>query len=163
MRTIVDYKTETDSAAPCAGRWLRAGDRGDPGTTDLAPDDAGIADALVTSELQTSRAGQGVPRQRLRGLVQPATRRPHAPRTSSRSPALALVDAHNGPPGTVVAVIGMRTAIASAKVPAWGMALARHATTTTMDDGQPPASRGWLPVIGVSTTNAAPKWRRGRR
>ncbi|MDA0989705.1 MAG: Ldh family oxidoreductase [Verrucomicrobia bacterium] len=99
--------------------------------TDLAPGDAGIiADALVNSELCNLQGqGQGVNRVRAYvDRVQQLMVDPNAPFTVVKeSPALALVDAHNGP-GTVVAVKAMRMAIAKAKVCGVGMVVVRHST-----------------------------------
>lgn len=128
-------------------------------TTDLAPDDADIiADALVTSELRNLQGqGQGV--RRVRAYVERVRARhvdPHAPfAVVKESPALALIDAHNGP-GTVVAVKAMRLAIAKAKVCGVGMVLVRHSThfgSASYSASQALAAG----CIGVSMTNAGPE------
>jgi LDH2 family malate/lactate/ureidoglycolate dehydrogenase len=154
-----DYKTEqiplryvpVDALAAVTQAILR--------TTDLAPEDADIiADALVTSELRNLQGqGQGV--RRVRAYVDRVSQRqvdPAAPfDVVKESPALALVDAHNGP-GTVVAVKAMRLAVAKAKVCGVGMVLVRHSThfgSASFSASQALAAG----CIGVSMTNAGPE------
>ena len=102
-----DYKTEQIPLRVVPVDDLRAVTQAILRTTDLAPDAADIiADALVTSELRNLQGqGQGV--RRVRAYVDRVRQRqvdPAAPfAIVKESPALALVDAHNGP-GTVVAV-----------------------------------------------------------
>ena len=80
----------------------------------------------------------------------------HAPfEIVKESPALALVDAHNGA-GTVVAVKAMRLAIEKAKECGVGMIMVRH--WTHFGSASFSASQA-LPAgcIGVSMTNAGPE------
>ena len=154
-----DYKTEqiplryvpVDALAAVTQAILR--------TTDLTAEDADIiADALVTSELRNLQGqGQGV--RRVRAYVDRVRQRqvdPAAPfDIVKESPALALVDAHNGP-GTVMAVKAMRLAIAKAKVCGVGMVLVRHSThfgSASYSASQALAAG----CIGVSMTNAGPE------
>ena len=154
-----DYKTEQIPLHYVPVDGLRAVTEAILRTTDLAPDDAVIiADALVTSELRNLQGqGQGV--RRVRAYVDRVRQRhvaPHAPfDVVKESPALALVDAHNGP-GTVVAVKAMRMAIAKAKVCGMGMVLVRHSThfgSASYSASQALAAG----CIGVSMTNAGPE------
>ena len=121
-----DYKTEQIPLQVAPVDALRAVTQAILRTTDLAPGDADIiADALVTSELRNLQGqGQGV--RRVRAYVDRVRQRqvdPAAPfDIVKQSPALALVDAHNGP-GTVVAVKAMRMAIAKANIPHWSRKL----------------------------------------
>lgn len=127
--------------------------------TDLASGDADIiADALVNSEL-CNLQGQGQGVRRVRAYVDRVQQRmvnPNAPfMVVKESPALALVDAHNGP-GTVVAVKAMRMAIAKAKVCGVGMVIVRHSThfgSASYSASQALAAG----CIGVSMTNAGPE------
>ena len=96
---------------------------------------------------------------RVRAYVERVQQRmvdPNAPfAIVKESPALALVDAHNGP-GTVVAVKAMRMAIAKAKVCGVGMVLVRHSThfgSASYSASQALAAG----CIGVSMTNAGPE------
>jgi len=127
--------------------------------TDLRPEDAAIiADALVTSELRNLQGqGQGV--RRVRAYIERVAERkvdPHAPfELVKESPALALVDAHNGP-GTVVAVRAMRLAVQKAKECGVGTVMVRHSTHFGSASY---AACEALPhgCIGVSMTNAGPE------
>lgn len=154
-----DYKTEQIPLQVVPVAALRAVTQAILRTTDLAADDADIiADALVTSELRNLQGqGQGV--RRVRAYVDRVRQRqvdPAAPfDVVKESPALALVDAHNGP-GTVVAVKAMRMAIAKAKVCGVGMVLVRHSThfgSASYSASQALAAG----CIGVSMTNAGPE------
>jgi LDH2 family malate/lactate/ureidoglycolate dehydrogenase len=125
----------------------------------LSTGDAGIfADALIFSELRFHPGhGQGVRRLRRyqerigQGLVDPA-----APfEVVKESPALALVDAHNGI-GTVAASKAMRMAIEKAKVCGIGQVIVRNSThygssavhaCQALDHG----------CIGIAYTNAGPE------
>lgn len=125
----------------------------------LAPDDARIfADALIFSELRFHPGhGQGVRRIRRyqerigQGLVDPA-----APfEIIKESPALALVDAHNGI-GTVAAAKAMTLAIEKSKTCGIGQVLVRNSThygssavhaCQAMEAG----------CIGIAFTNAGPE------
>ena len=127
--------------------------------TALSAEDAGIiADALITSELRNLQGqGQGV--RRVRAYVDRVNARlldPSAPfEIVKESPALALVDAHNGP-GTVMAVKAMRLAVKKAKQCGVGMVLVRHSThfgSASYSASQALASG----CIGVSMTNAGPE------
>ncbi len=128
-------------------------------TSDLAPGDADIiAEALLTSELRNLQGqGQGV--RRVSAYLERVNDRlldPDAPfEIIKESPALALVDAHNGA-GTVVAVKAMRLAIDKAKECGVGMTMVRH--STHFGSASFSASQA-LPAgcIGVSKTNAGPE------
>jgi LDH2 family malate/lactate/ureidoglycolate dehydrogenase len=127
--------------------------------TDLHPDDADIvADALVTSELRNLQGqGQGV--RRVRAYVDRVQQRqvdPHAPfELIKESPALALVDAHNGP-GTAVAVRAMRLAVQKAQECGVGVVMVRH--STHFGSASYSASQAMAEgCIGLSMTNAGPE------
>lgn len=125
----------------------------------LSAADAGIfADALIFSELRFHPGhGQGVRRLRRyqeridQGLVDP-----RAPwEVIKESPALALVDAHNGI-GTVAAAKAMKLAIEKAKVCGIGQVIVRNSThygssavhaCQAMEAG----------CIGIAYTNAGPE------
>lgn len=128
-------------------------------TTALTPEDAEIvADALISSELRNLQGqGQGLRRVKAyvervgQGLIDPS-----APfELVKESPALALVDAHNGP-GTVVAVKAMALAVAKAKVCGVGAVLVRHSTHfgSASYSAAEALAHG---CIGVSLTNAGPE------
>ena len=128
-------------------------------TTALRDEDAElIADALITSELRNLQGqGQGV--RRVKIYMQRANDGeldPTAPfEIVKESPALAWVDAHNGP-GTVVAVKAMRLAIAKAKLSGMGTVVVRHSThfgSASFSASQALAHG----CIGISMTNAAPE------
>jgi LDH2 family malate/lactate/ureidoglycolate dehydrogenase len=154
-----DYKTEQIPLHVAPVDALRAVTRAILRTTDLTPDDADIiADALVTSELRNLQGqGQGV--RRVRAYVDRVRQRQVDPSAAfeviKESPALALIDAHNGP-GTVVAVKAMRMAVAKAQQSGIGMVLVRH--STHFGSASYSASQA-LPAgcIGVSMTNAGPE------
>jgi LDH2 family malate/lactate/ureidoglycolate dehydrogenase len=126
-------------------------------TTALRPEDAElIADALITSELRNLQGqGQGV--RRVKIYVERTNSRqldPAAPfEVLKESPALALVDAHNGP-GTVVAVKAIRLAVAKAKTSGVGVVFVRHSTHfgSAGFSASQALAQG---CIGVSMTNAA--------
>lgn len=128
-------------------------------TTPLAPEDAAIiADALVTSELRNLQGqGQGV--RRVGAYMQRATQGLFAPRAPfeilKESPALALVDAHNGP-GTIVAVKAMRLAVEKARLAGVGVVLVRHSTHFGSASYSASQALG-SGCIGVSMTNAGPE------
>ncbi|MFO7631700.1 MAG: Ldh family oxidoreductase, partial [Caldilinea sp.] len=73
--------------------------------------------------------GQGV--RRVRAYVDRVRQRQVDPSAAfeviKESPALALIDAHNGP-GTVMTVKAMRMAVAKAQQSGIGMVLVRHST-----------------------------------
>ena len=154
-----DYQTEQIPLQLVPADALRAVTQAILQKTDLAPADAEIiADALVTSELRNLQGqGQGV--RRVRVYVDRVRQRhvdPYAPfDVLKESPALALVDAHNGP-GTVVAVKAMRLAIEKAHACGVGIVLVRH--STHFGSASYSASQA-LPAgcIGVSMTNAGPE------
>ena len=125
----------------------------------LSDADARIfADALIFSELRFHPGhGQGVKRLRRyherisQGLVDPA-----APwEIVKESPALALVDAHNGI-GTVAAARAMELAIAKAKVCGIGQVVVRNSTHygSSAVHACQAAEAG---CIGISFTNAGPE------
>jgi LDH2 family malate/lactate/ureidoglycolate dehydrogenase len=125
----------------------------------LPGDDARIfADALIFSELRFHPGhGQGVKRLRRyherisQGLVDPKTRL----ETIKESPALALLDAHNGI-GTVAASRAMRLAIEKAKVCGIGQVIVRNSThygSSAVHACQAEAAG----CIGISFTNAGPE------
>jgi LDH2 family malate/lactate/ureidoglycolate dehydrogenase len=128
-------------------------------TLGLPPDDAKIfADALIFSELRFHPGhGQGVKRLRRyherisKGLVDPKTRL----EIIKESPALALVDAHNGI-GTVAAARAMKMAIAKAKVCGIGQVIVRNSTHygSSAVHAVQAAEAG---CIGTSYTNAGPE------
>jgi LDH2 family malate/lactate/ureidoglycolate dehydrogenase len=132
-------------------------------TLGLPPDDAKIfADALIFSELRFHPGhGQGVKRLRRyherisKGLVDPKTRL----EVIKESPALALVDAHNGI-GTVAAARAMKMAIAKAKVCGIGQVIVRNSThygssaVHAVQAAEPAAS-------APPTPTPAPKWPHG--
>jgi LDH2 family malate/lactate/ureidoglycolate dehydrogenase len=125
----------------------------------LPDDDARIfADALIFSELRFHPGhGQGVKRLRRyherisQGLVDPKTRL----EVVKESPALALVDAHNGI-GTVAAARAMKMAIAKAKVCGIGQVIVRNSTHygSSAVHAVRAAEAG---CIGTSYTNAGPE------
>ena len=81
---------------------------------------------------------------------------PNAPfELVKESPALALVDAHNGP-GTVMAVKAMRLAVEKAKTSGIGVVFVRH--STHFGSASYSASQALAHgCIGVSMTNAGPE------
>lgn len=125
----------------------------------LSPEDAGIfGGALLFSELRFHPGhGQGVKRLRryqeriTRGLVDP-----HAPwEVVKESPALALVDTHNGI-GTVAANRAMRLAIEKAKVSGIGQVVVRNSThfgSSAVHACLAPEAG----CIGIAFTNAGPE------
>jgi LDH2 family malate/lactate/ureidoglycolate dehydrogenase len=125
----------------------------------LPDDDARIfADALIFSELRFHPGhGQGVKRLRRyherisQGLVDPKTQL----EVVKESPALALVDAHNGI-GTVAAARAMKMAIAKAKVCGIGQVIVRNSTHygSSAVHAVQAAEAG---CIGTSYTNAGPE------
>lgn len=125
----------------------------------LPGDDAHIfADALIFSELRFHPGhGQGVKRLRRyherisMGLVDPQTRL----EVIKESPALALLDAHNGI-GTVAAARAMTLAIAKAKVCGIGQVIVRNSTHygSSAVHAVQAAEAG---CIGTSYTNAGPE------
>jgi LDH2 family malate/lactate/ureidoglycolate dehydrogenase len=154
-----DYKTEQIPLRFVAVHTLAEVTQAILRTTDLAPEDADIiADALVASELRNLQGqGQGV--RRVRAYVERVRLRhvnPNAPfDVVKESPALALVDAHNGP-GTVMAVKAMRLAIAKAQKCGVGIVVVRHSThfgSASYSASQALAAG----CIGVSMTNAGPE------
>ncbi len=154
-----DYKTEVIPLRYVPVEPLRELTRQLLRTTDLTPEDADIiAEALITSELRNLQGqGQGV--RRVSAYLDRVNERlldPAAPlEIVKESPALTLVDAHNGA-GTVVAVKAMRMAIEKAKVCGVGMTLVRHSThfgSASFSASQALAAG----CIGVSMTNAGPE------
>ncbi|MGP1395992.1 MAG: Ldh family oxidoreductase [Inquilinaceae bacterium] len=125
----------------------------------LSPEDARtFADALIFSELRFHPGhGQGVRRLRRyherisQGLVDPAARW----EIVKESPALALVDAHNGI-GTVAAARAMTLAIAKARVCGIGQVVVRNSTHygSSAVHACQAAEAGCL---GISFTNAGPE------
>ncbi len=125
----------------------------------LPDDDARIfAGALIFSELRFHPGhGQGVKRLRRyherisKGLVDPQTRL----EVVKESPALALLDAHNGI-GTVAAARAMKLAIAKAKVCGIGQVIVRNSTHygSSAVHAVQAAEAG---CIGTSFTNAGPE------
>ena len=125
----------------------------------LPDQDASIfADALIFSELRFHPGhGQGVKRLRryheriTQGLVDPKARL----EVVKESPALALLDAHNGI-GTVAAARAMRMAIEKAKVCGIGQVIVRNSTHYGSS-----AVHAWQAAeagcIGQSYTNAGPE------
>ncbi|MBM4456367.1 MAG: Ldh family oxidoreductase [Chloroflexi bacterium] len=127
--------------------------------TPLSPEDADIiADALVFSEL-TNLQGQGQGSRRAPFYVQRAVQGQLNTRTQfeivKESPALALVDAHNGS-GTVIAVRAMHLAVDKARQCGVGAVMVRH--STHFGSASISAMQA-LPhgCIGVSLTNAGPE------
>lgn len=128
-------------------------------TLGLPDGDARIfADALIFSELRFHPGhGQGVKRLRRyherisKGLVDPVTRL----EVIKESPALALLDAHNGI-GTVAAAHAMKLAIAKAKVCGIGQVIVRNSTHygSSAVHAVQAAEAG---CIGTSYTNAGPE------
>lgn len=154
-----DYQTERIPLQVVDAEQLRLLARRLLYTTDLSQADADIiADALITSELRNLQGqGQGV--RRIGAYLQRINTRqldPSAPLDVVReSPALALLDAHNGP-GTVVAVKAMRLAVEKAKVCGIGVTLVRH--STHFGSASYSASQALTAgCIGVSITNAGPE------
>lgn len=125
----------------------------------LPEDDARIfAEALIFSELRFHPGhGQGVKRLRRyherisQGLVDPRARL----EVVKESPALALVDAHNGI-GTVVAARAMRMAIDKAKACGIGQVIVRNSTHygSSAVHAVQAAEAG---CIGTAFTNAGPE------
>lgn len=125
----------------------------------LPPDDARIfADALIFSELRFHPGhGQGVKRLRRyherisQGLVDPQTRI----EVVKESPALALMEAHNGI-GTVAAARAMTLAIQKAKVCGIGQVIVRNSTHygSSAVHAVQAAEAG---CIGTAFTNAGPE------
>lgn len=128
-------------------------------TLGLPDDDARIfAGALIFSELRFHPGhGQGVKRLRRyherisKGLVDPQARL----EVVKESPALALLDAHNGI-GTVAAARAMKMAIAKAKVCGIGQVIVRNSTHygSSAVHAVQAAEAG---CIGTSFTNAGPE------
>ncbi len=129
------------------------------GRTTLPPEDADtLTDALMASELRNLQGqGQGV--RRVRAYVERIEMGYIDTQAQfeivRESPALALVDGHNGP-GTIVAAKAMRLATDKAKECGIGMVLVRHSShfgsasysaSQALDSG----------CIGVSITNAGPE------
>lgn len=125
----------------------------------LAAEDARIfADALIFCELRFHPGhGQGVRRiRRYQERIGEKLVDPRAPfEIVKQSPALALVDAHNGI-GTVAAAKAMKLAIAKAKISGIGQVIVRNSThygssavhaCQAMDAG----------CIGIAYTNAGPE------
>ncbi|MDH4064861.1 MAG: Ldh family oxidoreductase [Acidobacteriota bacterium] len=129
------------------------------GALGLPDEDAGIfGRALVFSELRFHPGhGQGV--KRLRRYQERINERlvdPTAPwEIVKQSPALALVDAHNGI-GTVAAARAMRLAIQKAKVCGIGQVVVRHSTHfgSSAVHACQASDAG---CIGVAFTNAGPE------
>lgn len=129
------------------------------GALGLSPEDARtFADALIFSELRFHPGhGQGVRRLRRyherisEGLVDPAAKW----EIVKESPALALVDAHNGI-GTVAAARAMTLAIAKAKICGIGQVVVRNSTHygSSAVHACQAAEAGCL---GISFTNAGPE------
>ncbi|MFZ8940774.1 MAG: Ldh family oxidoreductase [Gemmobacter sp.] len=125
----------------------------------LPADDAAIfAEALIFSELRFHPGhGQGVRRlrryqERIRaGLVNVVTRM----EVIKESPALALVDAHNGI-GTVAAARAMQMAIAKAKVCGIGQVIVRNSTHYGSSAVHACAAEA-AGCIGIAYTNAGPE------
>ena len=125
----------------------------------LPADDAAIfAEALIFSELRFHPGhGQGVRRlrryqERIRaGLVNVVTRM----EVVKESPALALVDAHNGI-GTVAAARAMQMAIAKAKVCGIGQVIVRNSTHYGSSAVHACAAEA-AGCIGIAYTNAGPE------
>ena len=129
------------------------------GALGLPPEDAGIfGDALLFSELRFHPGhGQGV--KRLRRYQERITQRlidPAAPwERVKESPALALVDAHNGI-GTVAATRGMQLAMEKARVCGIGQVVVRNSTHfgSSAVHAVLAAEAG---CIGMAFTNAGPE------
>ena len=125
----------------------------------LRPEDAQtFAEALVFSELRFHPGhGQGVKRlRRYKDRIEAGQVAPRAPWTILKeSPALALVDAHNGI-GTVAAARAMRLAIEKAKVCGIGQVVVRGSTHygSSAVHACQAADAG---CIGISFTNAGPE------
>jgi LDH2 family malate/lactate/ureidoglycolate dehydrogenase len=125
----------------------------------LRPDDAQtFAEALVFSELRFHPGhGQGVKRlRRYKDRIEAHQVDPRAPWTILKeSPALALVDAHNGI-GTVAAARAMTLAIQKAKVCGIGQVVVRGSTHygSSAVHACQAADAG---CIGISFTNAGPE------
>lgn len=125
----------------------------------LPAEDAAIfAEALIFSELRFHPGhGQGVRRLRRyqerisAGLVDVQTRL----EVIKESPALALVDAHNGI-GTVAAARAMQMAIAKAKVCGIGQVIVRNSTHYGSSAVHACAAEA-AGCIGISFTNAGPE------
>lgn len=125
----------------------------------LPAEDAAIfADALIFSELRFHPGhGQGVRRLRRyqerinAGLVDVATRL----EVVKESPALALVDAHNGI-GTVAAARAMQMAVAKAKVCGIGQVIVRNSTHYGSSAVHACAAES-AGCIGIAFTNAGPE------
>lgn len=123
-----------------------------------SPDARTFADALIFSELRFHPGhGQGVKRLRRyherigQGLVDPMTKL----EVVKESPALALVDAHNGI-GTVAAARAMRMAIDKAKACGIGQVVVRGSThygSSSVHAFQAVEAG----CIGISMTNAGPE------
>ena len=125
----------------------------------LSDDDAAIfGRALVFSELRFHPGhGQGV--RRLRRYQQRLAERLVDPRAAweivKESPALALVDAHNGI-GTVAAAKAMRLAIAKAKVCGVGTVVVRNSTHFG-SSAVHACQAAEADCVGVAFTNAGPE------
>ena len=123
-----------------------------------APDADVLAGALLYSELRFHPGqGQGVRRLRVyRERIVAGQVDPHAPfEVVKESPALALVDAHNGL-GTVAALRAMRLATAKAKVCGVGMVLVRNSTHYG-SSAVHAAEAERAGCLGVAYTNAGPE------
>jgi LDH2 family malate/lactate/ureidoglycolate dehydrogenase len=154
-----DYKTEQIALRYVPVAPLREVTRQILRRTALRSDDADIiADALITSELRNLQGqGQGV--RRVKAYVDRVDQDmidPTAPfEIVKESPALALIDAHNGP-GTVVAVKAMRIAVQKARQCGVGTVLVRHSTHfgSASFSASEALAHG---CIGVCMTNAGPE------
>jgi LDH2 family malate/lactate/ureidoglycolate dehydrogenase len=125
----------------------------------LPMEDANIlANALIYSELRF-HPGQGQGVRRLRAYQERIAQKKidiAAPFEVVReSPALALVDAHNGP-GTVVGTRAMRLAIAKAKVCGIGTVIVRNSTHYG-SSAVHAAEAERAGCIGIACTNAGPE------
>ncbi len=125
----------------------------------VAPDDAAIVGgALIYSELRFHPGqGQGVRRLPLyRQRIAQGLLDIHAPfQIVKESPALALIDGHNGI-GSVLGTRAMRLAIAKAKVCGIGTAIVRHGTHYG-SSAVHAALAEQAGCIGIAYTNAGPE------
>lgn len=125
----------------------------------LVPDDAALfADALIFSELRFHPGhGQGVRRlRRYQERIRDGLTDPRAPfEIVKESPALALVDAHNGI-GTVAAARAMRLAVGKAKACGIGTVIVRGSTHYGSSAVHACAAVE-AGCIGIATTNAGPE------
>lgn len=154
-----DYKTENISLRLVPVGELRKVTREILRTTALRAEDADIiSEALIMSELRNLQGqGQGVRRVRAYvDRVQDHSMDPDAPfEVLKESPALALVDGHNGP-GTVIAVKAMRMAIGKAKQCGVGTVLVRNSTHFGSASYSASQALG-RDCIGLCFTNAGPE------